>query len=356
MDVDAGQSASGREPAGAAALDSAPAAAEVAVADGQQPLALTDEEEAETFAVFDDLMSHLPDDFKYKLLLDALQRGGPAVLEGIEEARDAIIYAASRRNPALLRNIVQFVESGGADEMTAEGEGEEEGEAESDDEGGAAASSGAGRSGAAAGSSSAAAATRATGPVAGMAGFAALGLNTAADPLSSAARLHSALGAAAPASGSLNVAGSMALGSGGAAAAAAPSASGAPLPGSEADMQRFLAAVLGPSAAGSASAASGSSATADAGSGAVDVDGDAMYLQGMSAQEQADILAARAAYAETQALLMGGAVPASASASAGPGGAPGSAASALPAGGLGGLEFARVDDGDDDDHEGFGLQ
>lgn len=354
MDVDAGRS--GRNAAWAAAGDSASAAAEAAAADAQQPLSLTEEEEAETFAVFDDLMSHLPDDFKYKLLLDALQRGGPAVLEGIEEARDAIIYAASRRNPALLRNIVQFVESGGADEMPDDGEGNGDENEDSDDDGDAASSIGAAKRSAAAGT----AAAPATAPVAGMSGFAALGLNTSADQYSSAARLQSALGASAESSVPYGGARLTAAGTGASAAAAAPAASMAPVPGSEEDMQRFLAAVLGTPAAGSGSSSgmpTAGGAGIDAGAGGAAHAADGMYLQGMSAQEQSELIAARAAYAETQALLMGGAAPSSSSAAFGGAGSAGGSAAALPGPRLAFESGANDHDDDDDDgNGGFGLR
>ena len=48
-----------------------------------------------TAAVFGELLVHLPDELKHALLIQALETVGPACLEGLEEARDAILLAAT---------------------------------------------------------------------------------------------------------------------------------------------------------------------------------------------------------------------------------------------------------------------
>jgi hypothetical protein len=86
----------------------------------------TEVQEEETYSVFHDLLQHLPEELKFKLLLEGLQSCGPECLAGIEEARDAIIFAASRQNPSLLRNIVRWMGADDGDDDDAEG-GEEGG-------------------------------------------------------------------------------------------------------------------------------------------------------------------------------------------------------------------------------------
>lgn len=60
-------------------------------------------------AVFGRLLSLLPNDVKHLLLLEALETCGPACLVGLETARDAILYAAVRHEPALLRSVTSFL-------------------------------------------------------------------------------------------------------------------------------------------------------------------------------------------------------------------------------------------------------
>ena len=60
-------------------------------------------------AVFARLLGLLPNDVKHLLLLEALETCGPACLVGLEAARDAILYAAVRHEPALLRSVTSFL-------------------------------------------------------------------------------------------------------------------------------------------------------------------------------------------------------------------------------------------------------
>lgn len=61
---------------------------------------------------FGRLLSLLPDDVKHLLLLEALETAGPSCLVGLESARDAILYAAVRHEPGLLRSVTGFLEHG----------------------------------------------------------------------------------------------------------------------------------------------------------------------------------------------------------------------------------------------------
>ena len=60
---------------------------------------------------FTRLLGLLPEETKHLLLLEALETCGPACLVGLENARDAILYAAVRLDPALLRSVTSFLES-----------------------------------------------------------------------------------------------------------------------------------------------------------------------------------------------------------------------------------------------------
>lgn len=74
----------------------------------------------------------LPGPFKWRLLIKALQLAGPACLEGLEESRDAILFAASVAQPALLRVVTAWMQRDGEGE---EGEGDEgDGEASNGDD------------------------------------------------------------------------------------------------------------------------------------------------------------------------------------------------------------------------------
>jgi hypothetical protein len=82
----------------------------------------------------------LDDGAKHALLLEALDVCGPAVLIGLEEARDAILYAATRTEPGLLRSMQALLdpallgeEEEDEDEVEVE-EGEEGDDDDDDDE------------------------------------------------------------------------------------------------------------------------------------------------------------------------------------------------------------------------------
>lgn len=96
-------------------------------AEGASTSEWTTADEAVTAATFSSLLEQLPDDLKAALLREALATCGPACLVGLERERDAILYAASRQNPALLRGIVRWM--GGDGEVDDEG-----GEGADDDE------------------------------------------------------------------------------------------------------------------------------------------------------------------------------------------------------------------------------
>ena len=85
-------------------------------------LSAVDESKAQV--VFCELLRELPESLKYTLLIQALEACGPDCLVGLEDARDAILYAAARLEPALLRNVTSFLEQneddGGDDADMAE--------------------------------------------------------------------------------------------------------------------------------------------------------------------------------------------------------------------------------------------
>ena len=62
--------------------------------------------------VFARLLNLLPNEVKHLLLLEALETCGPSCLVGLEDARDKILYAAVRLEPALLRSVTSFLDSG----------------------------------------------------------------------------------------------------------------------------------------------------------------------------------------------------------------------------------------------------
>ncbi len=61
----------------------------------------------------------LPDDYKHLLLLEALETCGPECLVGLEAARDSILEAAVRMEPALLRSMTSFLS--GDDDVADDG-------------------------------------------------------------------------------------------------------------------------------------------------------------------------------------------------------------------------------------------
>lgn len=74
---------------------------------------------ASSEAAFARLLSLLPDDIKHVLLLEALETCGPSCLKGLEQARDSILHAAVRLEPALLRSVTSYL---GHDEEDGDGD------------------------------------------------------------------------------------------------------------------------------------------------------------------------------------------------------------------------------------------
>jgi len=85
--------------------------------------------------------AQLPGPFKWRLLVKALQLAGPACLDGLEDARDAILFSASVVKPALLRVVTAWVEGGDGD-SEGDGDGDEDSDGEEADEATAAAAPG----------------------------------------------------------------------------------------------------------------------------------------------------------------------------------------------------------------------
>lgn len=80
-------------------MDSAPPETPAALASAAPvgaPGELPGMRESEIRGLFSELLENLSPEFKHILLIQALEMGGPGVLEGQEAARDAILYAASR--------------------------------------------------------------------------------------------------------------------------------------------------------------------------------------------------------------------------------------------------------------------
>ena len=80
-------------------MDSAPPETPAALASAAPvgaPVELPGMRESEIRGLFSELLENLSPEFKHILLIQALEMGGPGVLEGQEAARDAILYAASR--------------------------------------------------------------------------------------------------------------------------------------------------------------------------------------------------------------------------------------------------------------------
>jgi hypothetical protein len=82
------------------------------------------------------VIPQLPAGFKHRLLIRALKMAGPACLEGLEEARDAILFSASVTSPGLLNHIMAWVEGGTRGGGGGEDEGEDEGDEGSDEDDG----------------------------------------------------------------------------------------------------------------------------------------------------------------------------------------------------------------------------
>jgi hypothetical protein len=223
-------------------------------------------DEEATFAVFHELLAHLPEKMKFNLLLKSLKSCGPACLEGIEEARDAILYSASRRNPALLKNIVSWVEEGGAgaggdgDEEDEEDDEEIEGNDAGDDEDN--------------------------------------GAQYAPSSSSSAAANGSAATSGGWAKGFLNNNRGLGVAGGSSSSAAVPAAAGngvgggggmiLPKPGSDEDMQLFLRTMMaaGGAAAASSSSSSGSGAPPPLPAGFFGGSGSSANATGMTLEQQ----------------------------------------------------------------------
>ena len=98
-------------------------------------------DELKSQAIFRALLHSLPDALKCSLLVQALETCGPDCLVGLEEARDAILYAAARIEPALLRSVTSFLEEADLDESAGEDGGDADdadmaGEEMHDDDGG----------------------------------------------------------------------------------------------------------------------------------------------------------------------------------------------------------------------------
>lgn len=75
-----------------------------ALPDGPGP----DAPPSEAREVFMSLMSHMTNDFKFAFLCRCLEAVGPAALEGLDSARDAIIFNACLQQPALLRLVTEM--------------------------------------------------------------------------------------------------------------------------------------------------------------------------------------------------------------------------------------------------------
>ena len=264
----------------------------------------TEEEEKETHAVFQEVMHHLPDGLKYQLLLEALNSVGPDCLDGLEDARDAIIYSASRRDPSLMKLVVRW---------TGEGEGgEEEEEEELEEDAGIAAppyrsgSFPAARTGAVAGSGGSALLSGAK------RGHERIVDDTGASTVRIAPKPSNAIPAAnvdawrpseARVRSSIHAeaASDDACAQGGSATSAAADAEPAP-PGSLLDVNRFVSAVL--ASCGSDGRTAVPLSEADASGvvpSATEHAGLAPYVAGMSAAERDDLAAAQTALRDVHA-------------------------------------------------------
>lgn len=86
------------------------------------------EEDAEAHALFAELADGLSEAQKHALLIEALDTVGPGLFADprLAAARDAILFAAVRAEPALMRTVQLFLEVD--DDAQLEGEGDEEGE------------------------------------------------------------------------------------------------------------------------------------------------------------------------------------------------------------------------------------
>jgi len=367
----------------------------------------TEAQEDETYSVFHDLLQHLPEELKFKLLLEGLQSCGPECLTGIEEARDAIIFAASRQNPSLLRNIVRWMgaddggddeteggDDGGAGQMNGSAgasagshlaAGMEEDEDEGYDEWPAAEKLAEGSSSDRANVGKAAS-IRDTGAGADRAGLRRGFLNRAPSTLSPTGAAPSSIsGVKRKAPDGPSVARQAAeprssaavMGGPGLAASAmpqlAPGTSGPLVPGSLQHIQGFVSAVLGETSrsagAGEAAVGAGDAAGATAApfpgatSQATASASSSAFLAGMSPEEQASVRAARELYSGMQedgrVELMGDVV--SELESVAP--AEAEAMAALSAGDLSSAElngggadpFAEAGAASHVDHDGFGL-
>jgi hypothetical protein len=369
----------------------------------------TEIQEEETYSVFHDLLQHLPDELKFKLLLEGLQSCGPECLTGIEEARDAIIFAASRQNPALLRNIVRWMgaDDAGDDEIEGgddDGAGQMSGSAgasagshlaagmeEDEDEGydewpAAEKSAFAEGSGSGRADAGKAASTRDTGAGAGRTGLRRGFLNraVAVSPTGAAPSSISGVKRKAPDGPSAarhtaepRISAAVMGGPGLAASAAmpqlAPGMPGPVVPGSLQHIQGFVSAVLGEPSSSAMAGEAALRATDAAGSTAAPFPGmiqttasasSNAFLDGMSPEEQASVRAARELYSGMQedgrVELMGdvvselkGAARAEAEADVMGGGSAGDLSSELAGGGA--EHFAETEADSHVDHDGFGL-
>lgn len=84
-------------------------AAPAAASSDAAPLPTAAEEDA-VATMFHQLLQHLPDEFKWALLAEAVQSVDTSALQHLSRARDSIIYHCSRLDGNILRGISQYVD------------------------------------------------------------------------------------------------------------------------------------------------------------------------------------------------------------------------------------------------------